>query len=144
MTVKARQSVREVVATYTIDNVSMELVIQLPDNHPLGNIVAETGRRVGVINTQWRNWMLQLTTFLMHQNGSIIDGLTLWKQNLDKKFEGVEECFICYYVLHGSNCQLPQLSCRTCKKKFHSACLYKWFHTSNNSSCPLCRNPFFR
>jgi E3 ubiquitin-protein ligase DOA10 len=44
--------------------------------------------------------------------------------------------------LHGSSHQLPKLACRTCKKKFHSACLYKWFSTSNNSTCPLCRNLF--
>ena len=76
------------------------------------------------------------------QNGSILDGLTLWKRNVDKRFEGIEECYICYYVLHGSNYQLPKLTCRTCRKKFHAACLYKWFSTSNNSTCPLCRNLF--
>lgn len=47
-----------------------------------------------------------------------------------------------FYILHGANHQLPKLACRTCKKKFHSACLYKWFSTSNNSTCPLCRNLF--
>ena len=54
----------------------------------------------------------------------------------------LQECYICFYILHGTNHQLPKLACRTCKKKFHSACLYKWFSTSNNSSCPLCRNLF--
>ena len=77
-----------------------------------------------------------------HQNGSVLDGLTVWKNNVDKRFEGVEECYICFYVLHGANHQLPKLACKTCKKKFHSACLFKWFSTSNNSTCPLCRNLF--
>jgi len=143
MMVKVRPSAREVIATYKLnEEASMELVIQLPANYPLGSITVEGGRKVGVTANQWRNWMLQLTTFLMHQNGSILDGLTLWKRNVDKRFEGVEECYICYYVLHGSNYQLPKLTCRTCRKKFHSACLYKWFNTSNNSTCPLCRNLF--
>jgi len=142
MTLKIRDSVREVVATYSIDEGSMELVVSLPSNHPLGGLNVESGRRVGVDTGQWRKWMLQLTTFLTHQNGTILDGLHLWKQNVDKRFEGVEECYICFYILHGSNHQLPKLGCRTCKKKFHSACLYKWFSTSNNSSCPLCRNLF--
>jgi len=142
MTLKVRDSVREVVATYTIDEGSMELVVSLPSNHPLGGLTVESGRRVGVDTGQWRKWMLQLTTFLTHQNGTILDGLKLWKRNVDKRFEGVEECYICFYILHGSNHQLPKLACRTCKKKFHSACLYKWFSTSNNSSCPLCRNLF--
>eukprot|EP00092_Neocalanus_flemingeri_P024263 GFUD01026312.1.p1 GENE.GFUD01026312.1~~GFUD01026312.1.p1 ORF type:complete len:1657 (-),score=379.47 GFUD01026312.1:31-5001(-) len=142
MTLKVRDSVKEVVATYTIDEGSMELVVSLPSNHPLGGLTVESGRRVGVDTGQWRKWMLQLTTFLTHQNGTILDGLNLWKRNVDKRFEGVEECYICFYILHGSNHQLPKLGCRTCKKKFHSACLYKWFSTSNNSSCPLCRNLF--
>jgi len=142
MTLKVRDSVREVVATYTIDEGSMELVVSLPSNHPLGGLTVESGRRVGVDTGQWRKWMLQLTTFLTHQNGTILDGLNLWKRNVDKRFEGVEECYICFYILHGSNHQLPKLACRTCKKKFHSACLYKWFSTSNNSTCPLCRNLF--
>merc|ERR1711978_162988 len=85
---------------------------------------------------------VQLTTFLQHQNGSIVDGLSVWKRNIDKRFEGVEECYICFFVLHGTNHQLPKAACRTCKKKFHGACLYKWFQTSNNSTCPLCRNLF--
>lgn len=142
MIVKARPAAREVVAIYTIEEVTIELLIQLPSNHPLGPVVVESMRRVGVAQTQWRNWMLQLTTFLTHQNGSILEGLLLWKHNVDKRFEGVEECMICFYIVHGSTCQLPRLSCRTCKKKFHSACLYKWFNTSNNSTCPLCRNLF--
>ncbi|XP_076317410.1 E3 ubiquitin-protein ligase listerin [Tachypleus tridentatus] len=140
--VKARPAAREVMATYTIDEVTIELVIQLSVNHPLGGVTVDGGRRVGVSNTQWRNWLLQLTTFLTHQNGTILDGLALWKKNVDKRFEGVEECMICFYVLHGSTCQLPRLSCRTCKKKFHSACLYKWFNTSQKSTCPLCREFF--
>ena len=68
MTIRVRPLAREVIATYKLnDEGSMELVIQLPTNYPLGNINVETGRKVGVTSSQWRNWMLQLTTFLMHQ-----------------------------------------------------------------------------
>lgn len=52
-----------------------------------------------------------------------MDGLRIWRRNIDKRFEGVDDCMICFSVLHGTNFQLPRLSCRTCKKKFHSACL---------------------
>merc|ERR1712154_494916 len=107
-------SVREVVAVYTLGDDgsegSMELVIQLPANFPLGAVQVESGKRVGVTTSQWRTWMLQLTTFLQHQNGSIVDGLTVWKKNVDKRFQGVEECYICFYVLHGTNHQLPKLA----------------------------------
>nr|XP_006628262.1 PREDICTED: E3 ubiquitin-protein ligase listerin isoform X1 [Lepisosteus oculatus] len=143
MTVKARSATREVIATYSVDDIFIELVIQLPPNYPLGSISVESGRRVGVAVQQWRNWMLQLSTYLTHQNGSIMEGLALWKNNVDKRFEGVEDCMICFSVIHGSNYSLPKKACRTCKKKFHSACLYKWFTSSNKSTCPLCRETFF-
>ncbi|MEE6468105.1 hypothetical protein FKM82_008163 [Ascaphus truei] len=77
------------------------------------------------------------------ENGSIMEGLALWKNNVDKRFEGVEDCMICFSVIHGSNYSLPKKACRTCKKKFHSECLYKWFTSSNKSTCPLCRETFF-
>ncbi|XP_029304637.1 E3 ubiquitin-protein ligase listerin [Cottoperca gobio] len=143
MTVKARSAAREVIATYSVDDIFIELVIQLPQNYPLGSITVESGRRVGVAVQQWRNWMLQLSTYLTHQNGSIMEGLALWKNNVDKRFEGIEDCMICFSVIHGSNYSLPKKGCRTCKKKFHSACLYKWFTSSNKSTCPLCRETFF-
>ncbi|XP_023562333.1 E3 ubiquitin-protein ligase listerin [Octodon degus] len=143
MTVKARATTREVMATYTIEDIVIELIIQLPSNYPLGSISVESGKRVGVAVQQWRNWMLQLSTYLTHQNGSIMEGLALWKNNVDKRFEGVEDCMICFSVIHGFNYSLPKKACRTCKKKFHSACLYKWFTSSNKSTCPLCRETFF-
>ena len=46
---------------------------------------------------------------MQHQNGSIVDGLTVWKSNVDKRFEGVEECYICFYILHGANHSLPKV-----------------------------------
>ncbi|XP_006899467.1 PREDICTED: E3 ubiquitin-protein ligase listerin [Elephantulus edwardii] len=143
MTVKARATTREVMATYSIEDIVIELIIQLPSNYPLGSITVESGKRIGVAVQQWRNWMLQLSTYLTHQNGSIMEGLALWKNNVDKRFEGVEDCMICFSVIHGFNYSLPKKACRTCKKKFHSACLYKWFTSSNKSTCPLCRETFF-
>lgn len=65
--VKARSATREVIATYSVDDIFIELVIQLPQNYPLGSIIVESGRRVGVAVQQWRNWMLQLSTYLTHQ-----------------------------------------------------------------------------
>lgn len=63
---------------------------------------------------------------LCAQNGSIMEGLALWKNNVDKRFEGIEDCMICFSVIHGSNYSLPKKACRTCKKKFHSACLVRF------------------
>jgi len=138
----ARPSVREVIATYTVEEVSFELSIQLAENHPLGPVNIQCNRCVGVAKSQWNFWMMQLTTSIIAQrNGSILDALVLWKCHVDKMFEGVEECFVCYTIL-GASFQLPKLGCNTCKKKFHSSCLFKWFNTSGHSTCPLCRSIF--
>ena len=90
MSVRVRESVREVVTTYTIDEGSLELVVVLPANYPLTAVSVDTGKKVGVETALWRKWVLHLTTFLTYQNGSILGGLNLWKQNVDKRFEGVE------------------------------------------------------
>jgi hypothetical protein len=56
MTTKVRSSVREVVATYTLDEGSMELVIKVPLNFPLGPVSVESGKKIGVTTAQWRTW----------------------------------------------------------------------------------------
>lgn len=87
-----------------------------------------------------QKWILMMKSLLVNHNNNIIDSLILWKKNLDKEFEGVEECPICYYVIHASTKELPKLACKTCKHKFHSSCIHKWFQTSNKSECPLCKS----
>jgi len=82
-----------------------------------------------------------MTTLFLTQDGSILDAVLLWKQNLDRYFEGVECCPICYSVFHISDYSLPGMTCKTCHNKFHSACLYKWIRVSHDSTCPLCRSP---
>ncbi|KAF7402902.1 hypothetical protein HZH66_005169 [Vespula vulgaris] len=141
MQVKVHPTAREVVALYQMDDTELELSIVLPPNHPLGPVTVEPGQHAGG-TANWRNCHMQLSIFLTHQNGSIWDGLISWKKNLDKKFAGVEECYICFSIFHISTYQIPKLSCHTCRKKFHTPCLYKWFSTSQKSTCPICRNVF--
>ncbi|KAI4382450.1 hypothetical protein MLD38_008413 [Melastoma candidum] len=86
--------------------------------------------------------ILYLPTIFVTQNGALAEAMRIWKQNFDKEFEGIEECPICYSVIHTANHSLPRLACKTCKHKFHSACLYKWFSTAHKSNCPLCQSTF--
>ena len=79
---------------------------------------------------------------LNSQDGSILDALKLWKENVDKEFEGVEPCPVCYSVLSVKTHAMPNLECKTCHHRFHSACLYKWFHSSGKSQCVLCQQPW--
>ncbi len=108
--IKGMLSTREVVSMYSMKDLNMELVIKLPVNYPLGIVQVSSIKRLGVSENQWRNWLLQLTTYLTHQNGSIVQALYIWKRNVDKKFNGVEECTICYSVIHGITYQLPKVN----------------------------------
>ena len=55
---------------------------------------------------------------------------------------GQEECLICYSIIQPTSGQLPRLGCRTCRKRFHGGCLYKWFKSSGKSNCPHCQGPW--
>ncbi|KAM0040615.1 putative transcription factor C2H2 family [Helianthus debilis subsp. tardiflorus] len=140
--VSVSKSANEVVATYTKDESNMDLVVRLPTSYPLRPVDVECTRSLGISEVKQRKWLLSMMSFVRNQNGALAEAIRIWKNNFDKEFEGVEECPICYSVIHTSNHSLPRRACRTCKHKFHSACLYKWFLTSNKSNCPLCQSLF--
>jgi hypothetical protein len=98
--------------------------------------------QVGVNDGRLRKWLLSIAVFLRNQNQGVLDAIALWKANLDKEFEGVQPCLICYSVISAANGQLPRLSCRQCQVSFHPACLYKWFKSSGKSQCPHCQAPW--
>ncbi|GLT26789.1 hypothetical protein SLA2020_018310 [Shorea laevis] len=141
-TVSVSKAANEVVATYTKDETGMDLVIRLPASYPLRSVDVDCMRSLGISEVKQRKWLMSMMLFVRNQNGALAEAIRIWKRNFDKEFEGVEECPICYSVIHTVNHSLPRLACKTCKHKFHSACLYKWFSTSHKSSCPLCQSPF--
>ncbi len=98
--------------------------------------------QVGVAEGRLRKWLLSITAFLRNQNGSLADAMALWRDNCVREFSGVEECLICYSVVAAADGQLPRLACHTCSKRFHRACLYKWFRSSGKSLCPHCQSPW--
>ncbi|XP_010535346.1 PREDICTED: LOW QUALITY PROTEIN: E3 ubiquitin-protein ligase listerin [Tarenaya hassleriana] len=140
--VSVSKSANEVVATYTKDETGMDLVIHLPVSYPLRPVDVDCMRSLGISEVKQRKWLMSMIMFVRNQNGALAEAIRIWKRNFDKEFEGVEECPICYSVIHTVNHNLPRLACKTCKHKFHSACLYKWFSTSHKSACPLCQSPF--
>lgn len=108
MTVRARPATGELVAELLIDEKKMEVVIAPSPQHPLRNVEVSTGRqRMGVSADQWNRWTMQMVSYIANENGSLLDAVKLWKKNVDKKFEGVEECPVCYSVIHSSNYQTP-------------------------------------
>ncbi|KAJ1356180.1 hypothetical protein KIN20_013846 [Parelaphostrongylus tenuis] len=131
----------EVVAEYTVEETTMRLSIVMPSDWPLSVPSIQLDKAI-VPSEKAKKWLLQLTAYLFHQNGSTVEGIMMWRRNVDRDVEGAEACTICMMTIHSTNHQLPKVKCRSCRNKFHSNCLYKWFESSSQSSCPLCRANF--
>jgi hypothetical protein len=136
LTVKVSRNVREISATYSVEDANVQLLIKLPKAYPLVAAELTTGSRAGVSEARARKWSLAVGAILRHQNGAVAAGLATWRANVDREFAGVEPCPICYLVIHGANHQLPRLRCGQCRNKFHNACLYKWFTSSSKVDVP--------
>ncbi|KAI3605699.1 delta 9-fatty acid desaturase [Moniliophthora roreri] len=140
LTIKVASSVNEVAAAYLVDEHQLEIKIKIPNDWPLHRIEIRDVKRVGVDENRWRAWILAVQQTMWAQNGRIVDGLALFKKNVTLHFEGQVECAICYSIISVMDGSLPKKRCRTCKNRFHAACLYRWINTSHSSSCPLCRS----
>lgn len=133
----------EVVATYTVDEYPLEIAISIPNDYPLRSVEVKDLKRVGVSESTWRAWILAVRQLIAGKNGLVFDALLLFKSNVEAKFSGFDEdstCAVCYSIVSPTDRTLPTKPCKTCKKKFHSSCLYKWVSTSGSSTCPLCRS----
>lgn len=133
----------EVTATYIKDESRITMRIKFPEDYPLSNVEVECVSKLGLPEGKWRRWVLQIVQSVSMQDGSACDAVQRWKRNMDKEFDGIEPCPICYSVLHPKNAALPTLGCPTCKNKFHPLCLHTWFATSKKSKCVVCQQPFF-
>ncbi|KXN75019.1 hypothetical protein CONCODRAFT_33945, partial [Conidiobolus coronatus NRRL 28638] len=132
----------EIFGQYLIDENIIDIHIKIPSNFPLLPVKVDGKRHSGVPENRWRAWLLNTSAVFVTQNGTVADAIQLFKKNIKLHFDGVEDCTICYSVIGVIDRSLPNRQCKTCKNKFHSACLFKWFRTSNQSTCPLCRNIF--
>ena len=108
-----------------MDDLHIEIMITLPVDWPLspvnieGKIALFTTyqsyhiylglRSVGVNGSEWRLWLFQLEQSLATGSG-LSAGLTKWSYNLKKKFDNLEECYICYSIIYGKARALKVLS----------------------------------
>lgn len=140
--VKTSPSGSEIVASIAIDPESppISLSISLPAAYPLQSPTVSSRARVGVSEKNWQSW-LRTIQIIIFSSGSIIEGLLAFRRNVQGALKGQSECAICYSII-GTDMQTPNKKCGTCKNMFHGACLFRWFKSSNSSSCPLCRNNF--
>ena len=145
LSVKVSTSTREITASIPIDEQTMSVAIRLPSSFPLSRAAVESVRRVGVDERKWQSWVMTTQGVINFSNegngGALIEGLLAWRKNVTAAMKGHTECAICYSVVSAER-QLPSKKCGTCRNAFHGGCLYRWFKSSNSSSCPLCRNAF--
>ena len=142
MSVSTSITKRDVTATYVQDDFTLKVVIVLPPAFPFRSAEVDCSKTLGVPQNRWKRWSLQITMMLNSQGGTLQDALMLWKDNVDKEFDGVEPCPVCYSVLHVKTHKLPCLQCRTCQNRFHIECLTEWFRSSGKSQCVLCQQPW--
>ncbi|OCT47255.1 C3HC4 type (RING finger) zinc finger containing protein [Cladophialophora carrionii] len=142
MTIKTSLSGSETVASIAVDPESppISLAISLPKSYPLDSPSVFSRTRVGVSEKNWQSW-LRTIQIIIFSTGSIIEGLVAFRRNVQGVLKGQSECAICYSII-GTDMQIPNKRCGTCRNTFHGACLFRWFKSSNSSSCPLCRNNF--
>ncbi|TVY38906.1 E3 ubiquitin-protein ligase listerin [Lachnellula occidentalis] len=126
---------------YEIDELMMSIVMILPSNYPLDRVEVKGVNRVAVKESTWNGWMRTIQGATMFNNGTVADGLTVFKKNIFAALKGQTECSICYSII-SSDKRMPDKRCQTCKNLFHANCLFKWFASSNASTCPMCRQPF--
>lgn len=140
--VKANVRSFDLVASMPIDPESppISIAVVLPQAYPLDSPTVVSKTRVAVSEKNWQSW-LRTIQIIIFSTGSIIEGLVAFRRNVQGALKGQGECAICYSII-GTDMQTPNKKCGTCKNMFHGACLFRWFKSSNSSTCPLCRNSF--
>ncbi|KUI69086.1 E3 ubiquitin-protein ligase listerin [Cytospora mali] len=142
LVVKINYKQREITASYPIDDggdeQSATLLLQINANFPLGNVNVTGLNRVGCSERTWMSWCRITQGIITISNGSIIDGLSAFRRNVVGALKGHVECAICYSFIAVDK-KMPDKRCGTCKNLFHRDCLFKWFNSANQNTCPLCR-----
>ncbi|PYH99722.1 hypothetical protein BO71DRAFT_479401 [Aspergillus ellipticus CBS 707.79] len=143
LNVKVSSKTAEIIASIPVDEESppVSLSLSLPPAYPLQPAIVVGRSRVLVDEKKWRSWLLTIQGVIMFANGNLVDGLLAFRKNVQGALKGQSECAICYSVI-STDMQTPNKRCATCKNTFHSVCLFRWFKSSNQSTCPLCRNNF--
>jgi len=131
-----------VYAKFTRGEIAMGLSLRLPSCYPLLPVSVSLADAVQLKEEQSKKWLLSVTSLLSSSDGRLYAAVQVWRRSLQQHFQGVAECSICMSVVHATNHALPRMRCKECNQRFHSQCLFKWFQSSGNSKCPLCRTLF--
>ena len=146
-------SSKMLICTYTSHGgeINAELKVVFPSSWPMRLGLVDVSPVVGL--SKGKNTRLQLSIQNVFKMNGVQNAIQIWIENIEGFLANVEECYICYSVTYhhgtkgtgtgtGTGGSIPNKECKTCKYKFHSECLLKWFKSSSKSNCPLCTNPF--
>lgn len=140
--IKVHQAQREIIASYPIDDGGDEqqasILIRIKPNYPLDYVDVVGLHRVACNERTWQSWLRTTQGVILISNGAVIDGLTTFRRNVVGALKGHVECAICYSFIAVDR-KMPDKKCQTCKNLFHRDCLFKWFSSANQNTCPLCR-----
>lgn len=136
------KAARNISAVFSKSEFSVQVTLQIPNDFPLSPPEPTVTKKVKISEDKVRKWLLSIVQLLQQENSSILELILAWKDHVERELEGIEDCFICYYLVHPTDKSLPNLPCQVCNNKFHKLCIQKWFNSSHNANCPLCRNPF--
>ncbi|KAJ1612162.1 ring domain at very C-terminus of large protein [Cryptosporidium canis] len=129
-------SSRTIKISYSERGFSATLSFTFSQHHPLVIPKVNIPNVVGISKKQNSNWLISVIKAVRYKN--VTHAILTWVNNLSLYLDGIEDCLICYSIVHPQYRSLPRKRCNTCNNIFHSECIYKWFRTSNKATCPLC------
>lgn len=103
--------------------VSIKLTIKIPATFPLEPLSFASSDDAGTFKNKHLRWLMMAQSTA--NRSGISQGLLLWNENITNFFNGIEECPICYSIVHLQFNTIPGKTCKVCKHKFHTECLYK-------------------
>ncbi|ORM42043.1 E3 ubiquitin-protein ligase listerin [Babesia sp. Xinjiang] len=111
------------VALETKAEVAVNLTVKIPSAFPLEPLSFASNDVSGTFKNKHLRWLMMAQSAA--NRCGIVQGLLLWSDNITKFFDGIEECPICYSIVHLQFNSIPSKTCKVCKHKFHTECLYK-------------------
>ncbi|EAN33204.1 FANCL domain protein [Theileria parva strain Muguga] len=124
---------REVTAKLLTKNeITAKITIKVPSAFPLEPLT--------FVSQEKKNHKWIMYSHSEANRSGITQGLLLWYNNVIKYYQGIDECPICYSIVHAQFQSIPTKSCKVCKYKFHKECLFKWFRNAAKAKCPLCQS----
>lgn len=140
--IKVHYNTREIFAAYPIDDdgddQQASILVKIKPNYPLEYVDITGLNRVGCSERTWLSWLRITKGIITISNGAVIDGLSTFRRNVVGALKGHVECAVCYSFIAVDK-KMPDKKCPTCKNLFHRDCLFKWFNSANQNTCPLCR-----